>query len=300
MERVAGLIVTYNRKDLLIKTIESLISQTYPLERLYIVNNGSTDGTYEVLAKYSNEKIKVLNLNENRGGAGGFKAGMKWIICEGKYDWIWMMDDDAIPMKNALENLMSYYESLSEQARKKIGVLENQRVWDKEWFEGVKNKRVSLSAKRDLVGRFVGYLVKTSVVERVGFPREDFFIYVDDVEYTFRIRKAGFKVLIIDGSYIYHPTWETGIWRYIFNKRKLIKRGIIRISPWRMYYMFRNPLLMFENRPIIKILIFLAYYLDALSWRTIDNLSYQFALKGLKDGIKGISGKRVNPGQQKL
>jgi len=298
--KVAALVVTYNRKELLKETVEAILNQSYPVERLFIVNNASTDGTEEYLKRLesTDKKVKVISLEENIGGSGGFYVGMKEIICEGGYDWIWMMDDDAIPFNDALETLLKYYDSLDERKRAKIGVLQNKRIIDKEWYRENNGKSFPLKAKLRVFGTFVGFLVKTSVVERVGFPRKEFFIYSDDIEYGFRIRKHGYKVLTILGSYIYHPAWVT-VFDYIFKKRSLIKKGIIRVSPWRMYYAARNAMLLFRN-PIIKYALFIYYLLDALDWYSIDKATAKFEFKGLMDGLKGIGGKTVKPGQKTI
>ncbi len=296
MQKVAALVVTYNRLDLLKESLNAVLNQTRKPDAVYVVDNASTDGTYEYLKGI--EGLKVIRMDENVGGAGGFKAGMKRIICDGGFDWIWLMDDDAVPFRNALQTLIEFYESLPEKERRRIGVLQNKRVQDREWFLKNDGKRFPLRAKPRHFGTFVGYFVKTKVVERVGFPREEFFIYADDVEYTFRIKKMGFKVLTVDGSYIYHPAWATPL-DYVFRKRVMIKRGIIRISPWRNYYVFRNPFLMFDNNPLMKWLILPYYLLDALDWRTIDRASYEFAIKGIKDGLARVGGRVVEPGQKK-
>ena len=295
---VAALLVTYNRKNLLKTALESLINQTKKLSKIIVVDNASTDGTKEFLQGYSerHKEIEHLRLEENIGGAGGFYIGLKKLVCDGKYDWIWMMDDDAVPSRNALETLLSFYESLPERTRRKIGVLQNRRVHDRDWFERNDGKHFPLRGRKRYFGTFVGFLVKTSVVERVGFPRRDFFIYGDDVEYGFRIRKSGFEMLTIDGSYIYHPNWSTPL-QYFFMKRKLIEKGIIKIQPWRYYYVFRNGLLMFQN-PLIKFLVILYQLVDLASWRLIDEETYRFALRGMKDGLKGISGRMVEPGER--
>jgi len=297
-DKVAALVVTYNRKELLKETVEAILKQSYPVERLFIVNNASTDGTGEYLKELEAtvKKVRVISLKENIGGSGGFYVGMKEIICEGGYDWIWMMDDDAIPFDNALETLLEYYDSLNNRKKAKIGVLQNKRIVDKEWYKKNNGKAFPLKAKIRIFGTFVGFLVKTSVVEKVGFPRKEFFIYGDDVEYGFRIRKHGYKILTIVGSYIYHVALMN-LFDYVFKKRQLIKRGVMRLSPWRMYYVTRNTMLTFRN-PIIKYPLFIYYLLDTLDWYLIDKASARFELKGLMDGLKGISGKTVKPGQK--
>ncbi len=63
-----------------------------------------TDGTKE----YLDSRTDILKIHqENLGGAGGFCAGMQYMFNH-NYEWLWMMDDDGIPEKNQLNNLLKY------------------------------------------------------------------------------------------------------------------------------------------------------------------------------------------------
>ena len=73
--KVYVFIVTYNRLSLLKKTINSLRKQTYPIDNLCVINNGSTDGTYEWLLEQ--QDLTVIH-QENLGGAGGFSRGVQY------------------------------------------------------------------------------------------------------------------------------------------------------------------------------------------------------------------------------
>ncbi|WGS65027.1 glycosyltransferase family 2 protein [Marinitoga aeolica] len=294
--KIAALVVTYNRKDLLRETLKAILMQTFSINTLFVINNASTDGTDKVLEEYKekySDKIKIVNLEENLGGAGGFNYGIHYIYNTFKYDWIWLMDDDAVPAENALETLFTYYNNLPKKKQNKIGVLQNKRVLDRKWFDENNGKYFPLKAKKRWAGTFVGYLIKTEVVGKIGFPEKEFFIYSDDVEYTLRVRKMGYKTLTIFGSYIYHPTWTTQ-WDYIFKKRK------IKIPGWKIYYVFRNPFLIYKNNEMIKFFLKIFFKFDALIWKRIDPKLYPFALKGLKDGLNGIGGKVIKPGQKDI
>ena len=101
-KRVALVIVTYNRLIDLKKCLESLRNQTEKDFDIIVVNNGSTDSTQEYLSTC--KEIRVIE-QENCGGAGGFYAGMRYMFDNG-YEWLWMMDDDGIPDRCQLENLL--------------------------------------------------------------------------------------------------------------------------------------------------------------------------------------------------
>ena len=105
-KRIAVLVVTYNRKKYLKENIEAVLNQSYSNLNLIICDNNSTDGTGELIEKYMarDKRIKYFNTGENLGGAGGFNYGLKYIYGQ-EYDYCWIMDDDAVPEKDALKSL---------------------------------------------------------------------------------------------------------------------------------------------------------------------------------------------------
>lgn len=101
-------VVTYNRKDLLVQCLSAALGQSKPLDGIVVVDNASTDGTREFLRSegfLSRDNVTLLSLEENSGGAGGFYTGLKYAMDNGA-DWVWMMDDDAVPNPDALEKLL--------------------------------------------------------------------------------------------------------------------------------------------------------------------------------------------------
>ena len=78
MREVCGIIVTYNRKELLIRNINSILGQSYPID-LLIYDNASSDGTYEFLKEKirMDETIHYVRSEKNTGGSGGFNASLK-------------------------------------------------------------------------------------------------------------------------------------------------------------------------------------------------------------------------------
>ncbi|MCX7697952.1 MAG: glycosyltransferase [Candidatus Goldbacteria bacterium] len=73
-EKIAVIVVTYNRKELLRRCINAILKQTYKVDKIIVIDNASTDGTEEMMTKtyYRNKKIDYVRLDKNIGGAGGF------------------------------------------------------------------------------------------------------------------------------------------------------------------------------------------------------------------------------------
>lgn len=107
-ENVIAVVVTYNRQKLLFECLDAIFRQTYSISRLILVDNCSTDGTSEALAKkgyLEHPKMTYVKTKANIGGAGGFYKGIRKCM-EFSYDWIWLMDDDTVPSAECLEQLI--------------------------------------------------------------------------------------------------------------------------------------------------------------------------------------------------
>ena len=104
--RVTAVVVTWNRKALLLECLECLRRQTAKADIL-VVDNASTDGTGEALRPMIEAgEIAYVNTGKNLGGAGGFQFGVKAAV-EAGCDYVWIMDDDSMPTPTALEALLS-------------------------------------------------------------------------------------------------------------------------------------------------------------------------------------------------
>ena len=205
-KRVAAVVVTYNRKDTLLRSVDALMAQTVPVDVL-IVDNASTDGTAEALADRLNERVKYHNTGANLGGAGGFQHGVRLAVQEG-YDLLWLMDDDCIPDPTALEALLSAdkelegnYGFLSGMAYWRDGNLCNMNVQK----TGIKSKIEDFDSPivPVMMATFVSVLIPAEKVRQVGLPIKEFFIWSDDLEYTRRLSRR-YPCYAVTGSRVLH------------------------------------------------------------------------------------------------
>lgn len=228
--KIAAVVVTFNRLDMLKDTIKALQVQTIA-PQIIVVNNGSTDGTTEYLKKLGNELI-VIN-QENTGGAGGFFTGMKY-ACENNYDFVWVMDDDVIPATNALEILVKDYKFLSE--KENVGYLcsrvisttgENANVPVIDYSSNSTGytdwgKYLEYGIIRVESATFVSVFIPTDVIKTVGLPIKEFFIWGDDTEYTKRIVTSSYKAFLSGKSEIIHRRVGGALFIKNFTDRKRI------------------------------------------------------------------------------
>jgi rhamnopyranosyl-N-acetylglucosaminyl-diphospho-decaprenol beta-1,3/1,4-galactofuranosyltransferase len=220
--RVAAVVVTYNRKILMKECLDGLLAQTRRVDSIILIDNASTDGTPEFLDSLgylSNPTIDYVRLPENTGGAGGFHYGVKRGYEQG-FDWLWVMDDDAEPEKNALAILLGSIELIKDNnlgvltqtvqnlngsiAHSHRGYLNFKRLWP--GVLQIPLKIESYKAGKPLkidFASFVGILISKDIIHKIGFPDKRFFIHADDLDYSIRIRKS-FNMYLIPKSIIIH------------------------------------------------------------------------------------------------
>ncbi len=205
-KRTAAVVVTYNRKDTLLRCVDALLSQTAPVDVL-VVDNASTDGTHEAIASRLSDRVRYHNTGANLGGAGGFQYGVRLAVQEG-YDLLWLMDDDCIPETDALEKLLDAdaqldgnYGFLSGMAYWRDGSLCNMNVQK----TGIKSKIEDLTSPivPVMMATFVSVLIPAEKVHQVGLPIKEFFIWSDDLEYTRRLSRQ-YPCYAVTGSRVLH------------------------------------------------------------------------------------------------
>lgn len=191
--RVAAVVVTYNRLPLLQQCLQALAAQCAHLEAIWVIDNASTDGTQTAVQAMHLENLVYRNTGKNLGGAGGFAYGVKEAAMAG-YDALWLMDDDTIPERDALQKLLECdrklegkYGWLSSRALAPDGTdqpMNRQRKTPYTDVEGYTENQVPA-----VMASFVSLFLRTDIVKKFGIPIADFFIWSDDWEYTRRISK---------------------------------------------------------------------------------------------------------------
>ena len=235
--KLTAVVVTYNRLSLLKRTVNCLLEQTCPLDQIYIVNNGSTDGTKEWLD--SQEQVTVIH-QANVGGSGGFYTGIQQAFQDGA-DWIWCMDDDVFPHPTCLELL------LKESNRPHTGILAPRRLLDgkiytndfQEYdlthpFASMYQQRLAkqiVDSPVEIKGTaFEGPFIHRDVVDAIGLPNKDFFIFCDDTDYCLRAVKAGFKIYYIPDALMDKQLFFSNDSWAVRNQKK----------KWKRFYQIRN------------------------------------------------------------
>lgn len=240
--KYASLIVTYNRKDKLIKALDSVLGQTNRPEVVILIDNCSTDGTPELLRKkgyLANPLVHYVRLKKNYGGSGGFYFGTKEALkLSDRFDFLSFSDDDAYFAKDYF-SLMQQAVHQYPKVRVFCGTVMNrdgsiQTIHRRKMINwNICKERVipvQQYSKDFTVDTFsfVGSFLNIDVIRKIGLPHKDYFIYFDDTEYSLRAGKYS-KIINISQAKVIHDTAPS--------------KSVAPIT-WKSYYDLRNSMLM--------------------------------------------------------
>jgi GT2 family glycosyltransferase len=243
MRDVAAIVVTYNRKDLLLENIKCLLNQSRKdCLDIIVIDNASTDDTRSALDKYIiNKDITYVNTGANLGGAGGFQYGIR-LAAEHEYKYVWVMDDDCMSKQNALEEFLSAdkklesnYGFLSSKVLWKDNNICSMNIQRKTVFKKVKDFSTTLVPVT--MASFVSLFIPIHIVNEVGLPIKEFFIWTDDWEYTRRISRK-YKCYLMNKSVVIHKS-NTNIGANITND------SLDRLD--RYDYLYRNDVYLYRR-----------------------------------------------------
>lgn len=219
MLRVAAVVVTYNRKELLSECVSCLLGQETlcvgdVTMDVLIVDNASTDGTEEMLADLvESGSVRYFNTGSNLGGAGGFNFGMRKAVELG-YDRLWIMDDDCLPHQGALAALLSAERDLDGR----YGYLSSVVLWKDGSICKMNVQRHPLTKDIEdftpglqpvTLASFVSLFVPADIVREVGLPIKEFFIWTDDWEFTRRVSRVH-PCYLVGESVVTHASKNNG------------------------------------------------------------------------------------------
>jgi len=214
-ETVCAVVVTFNRKQLLLECLDCLRGQVRPIDAVYIIDNASGDGTPQALlqagyiqelppqgisqpweesfatanlAEARDTTVHYVRMHENTGGSGGFHEGIKRAYRKG-YDWVWVMDDDGKPAPQCLARLLEVAKGGFNYVAPNLVDLDGVSHWAQR-FSKSRTSVVNFPG-----GPFNAILLSRDLIRAVGYPMRNFFLWGDELEYTDRIVEAGFPVV---------------------------------------------------------------------------------------------------------
>lgn len=235
MPSIAAVVVTYNRKDLLLECLSCLQAQDFsnaPQQNatldILVIDNASTDNTHEALQFLIEDKaIRYYNTGSNLGGAGGFNYGMRKAVELG-YDYVWVMDDDCMPhddtlfeFLNADAELQGDYGYLSSVCRWIDGSICTMNTQRHPLTKNVTD--FSPKIQPITLASFVSLFVPSRIIKELGLPIKDFFIWSDDWEFTRRISRK-YPCYLAGKSVVTHKSKSNGVGNIALDSEEKIGR----------------------------------------------------------------------------
>lgn len=217
---VAIVVPVFNKKDSLLRFMDSIARQDYKNHVLVVVDDASTDGTVKAI-KARRDKTVVLEGNGNLWWSGGTNLGAKYAL-KNKADYVLTINHDVILDKNYISSLVDF---AHKHPQALIGsMVVNRQKKTEVWFFGAGyNKRTGLNEHvtghvKDftepaqstwLTG--MGVLIPVGVFKKIGFyDDKNYPLYFGDADFSERARRAGFELWINPKSRVYgdiHDNW---------------------------------------------------------------------------------------------
>ncbi len=215
MASVSAVVVTYRRPDVLLRTVGAILGQTHAVEALVVVDNDADPDVERQLNELGDARLRYVPMSNNAGFGAGLATGMS-LLQDTATTWMWLLDDDSPPAPDAVTKALDCVDQ---------GVA---IVATRGGFVRCGLLRHRLGGVHDASGDadftlLDGALVAAEGARSVGLPRTDLFMMMEDVEYTTRLRHAGYRLVVRprdDSQFLYLGAQ----------------------SPWRGYYQARNHL----------------------------------------------------------
>lgn len=295
--------LNYNAKDYLVRCLNSLKKINYPKNRyqIVLVDNASTDGSLELARR----KVKGISIIKNKKNVG-FSRGNNVALRSLKADYYVLLNPDTYVDKNWLINMVKVSES-----DKSIGLCSSKILSDDghkinyagglvnfmgfAWPRGFNQagaKRFG-GIEETAFASGASLLIRKSVLEDIGLLDEDYFMYHEDIDYSWRARLFGYKVLYVPNSVAYHK-YEGSVRGEMGRVRKFYHLEKNRVETLIKNYSLKSLLLLSPAFLITEVgltLYFLAVYRSSLKLVAFFNI-----VKNLGSILKKrqfIQGRRV-------
>lgn len=286
---VSVVIPTFNSRNNLLECLGVLSFSSYSDMEIVVVDNASTDGTYDaVKQKFPN--IKLIQNERNMGVTGGRNKG----AIEAKGDYLLFLDHDMIVDKQMVEELVKIIE-----ADRSIGVAgpiiyyydEPGEVWaagtsinmltGKIHFNTFNPDKVGINEPFNVQVMPAALMVRREVLHKVGLFDDVFFAVYEDTDFCFRAREAAYRVVCVPEAKAWHQV-----------PVDMEKQELQVLS--RSYYIARNRIIFMKKHAdrrdfALFLLVFLPIYAIYYTWRSVRRWKPKFIKeywRGMFDGIR--------------
>ncbi|MDI1323159.1 MAG: glycosyltransferase [Algoriphagus sp.] len=202
MIRFGGFIITYNRSDILMGTIEKIFLQSFPPEHLWIIDNSEDDLTFSALIRLNDPRIKYHGMGYNAGPAGAAVRGLELCGNDG-FDWIYWGDDNDPPFAQdcferllAIRNMNPFCGVLGAVGQffdRKKGVIKRiqSRLLEKK-------KAVEV----DYVAGNMSMIISGEVARAGIAPDPELFFGFEELDFCLKVKRRGFSIIVDCGLFL--------------------------------------------------------------------------------------------------
>ncbi|MGW8122594.1 glycosyltransferase family 2 protein [Roseivirga echinicomitans] len=294
----AIILVNWNAFDLTVRCIESLEKAGFPSTNIFLVDNASKDGSGNRLREQFPEVIFIQN-TENLGFTGGNNIAMVQALEKG-FEFVMLLNNDTEVTEDFLNPMLLAIEENEKTAAVQPLILELNRkdlIWnaggDTNRFLGLSETRFEAQALDKVKASFTVntdwitgccILVRSAVISEIGMLDDKFFAYHEDVDWSIRMRKAGYELRVVPESTIFHLSMAS------LKSDTKQKEGFL--SPFMHYLHVRNHLYLIRKHldyfnPVgawgyqfYKLLGYTAYFVFRGRFSKLKAV-----LKGFKEGL---------------
>jgi hypothetical protein len=219
MVKITAIVLNWNNFQDTVECIFSLKNSLIPLYKIILIDNGSTDNSFELLKNYfsSDETIMLIRNERNLGFAGGVNKGIQIAVQIGS-DFIFLINNDAVIERDTILNLVNAFKNDD-----KIGIAgpriyyysRRSRIWQGGGYFSYlkanlkvpeKNLEKEIYKHNTTVSFLTGcaMLINKECIKEVGLFNEDYFFYYEDADYCLKALRNGFKLVYVPQSKVYH------------------------------------------------------------------------------------------------
>ncbi|MFY0626303.1 MAG: glycosyltransferase family 2 protein [Reichenbachiella sp.] len=295
-ESIGIIILNWNSSEVTCNCLMDFVKQGMNYSIIVVDNGSSDDSVVCIKAKFPN--ITIIESPTNVGFAGGNNLGIRYCLDKG-YEYVMLLNNDTLFDEDFVAPMVQFLEQNDEVGAIQPKIYFNHDrsiIWNggtkfnpfsgetHTYGEGKKDNPAYNKIKK--VPWITGccILIRKSVIEKVGLLDEQFFIYYEDVDWSFRVAQAGLKLVYFPKTKIYHIA---GVSQKRVNKTRdgylkpsfhhlNIRNQIFIIRRYCQWYHLPTVAIYF----FAKISIYLAYFLFRLRFEKAKML-----LLGFKDGL---------------
>ncbi|MDO4761861.1 MAG: glycosyltransferase family 2 protein [Corynebacterium sp.] len=203
-DKVAAVIVTHKRVELLRTSLQVVAAQSSPVDWIIVVDNGCDDPVRDLVEEIAGDKGVYLPSATNLGGAGGFAYGFLTALALGA-DAVWCADDDGHPEGGQVLEVLqkcAVAHGLDQVSPVVCNVAEPDRLafplrrgveWRRFRSELIDPERPEDDLLEGIASLFNGALISARAMEVIGVPDLRLFIRGDEVEYHRRLVRSGLR-----------------------------------------------------------------------------------------------------------